>query len=162
VNPDSKPLQDWPGSTEEHAVEWAQPANATAAIARAERAIADLAKSLGDAVGTQAEVIAQAFAKAQAEEFAPASVEALFAAAHDLKGQAATLGHPAVSEICHVICRLLQHPRDEIAATRELMAELVSALDTFARREPGSALTSLEARRLADLQTAINRPTQTD
>jgi hypothetical protein len=58
VTPGPNPIQDtdWLESTEGHAVKWAPPANA--AIARAEKAIADLAMSLGDAVGTQANTIA--------------------------------------------------------------------------------------------------------
>ena len=39
----------------------------------------------------------------------PANKEALFRAAHDIKGEAATFGYPAVASAANSLCRLIEH-----------------------------------------------------
>src|SRR5579859_1371461 len=44
--------------------------------------------------------------------FTKANKEALFHAAHDIKGEAATFGYPAVASAADSLCRLIEHTPD--------------------------------------------------
>lgn len=78
-----------------------------AVLARAQAAVADLAKdystwALADLTRAR-EALAQAESDADSRS---AHVEALFRVAHDLKGQGSSFGYPLITRISDSLCRL--------------------------------------------------------
>lgn len=90
------------------------------ALARAEAALA----ALSDAYLAWADADL-AKLRAAMEPFRP---EALFAVAHDIKGQAGTFGFPLVTELAHRLCRALEGPAEpqRVALLVEVLAEAMT------------------------------------
>lgn len=79
------------------------------AIARAEKALAALSPEFGNWMDSECERLDGARSDILRGGFTDANKEALFRAAHDIKGQAATLGYPAVASAAESLCRLIEH-----------------------------------------------------
>jgi chemotaxis protein histidine kinase CheA len=79
----------------------------SATLARAEAAVAHLARDYATWALEDVAKAAKALATAKADAAArPAQVEALFRVAHDLKGQGSSFGYPLVTKIGHSLCAL--------------------------------------------------------
>jgi HPt (histidine-containing phosphotransfer) domain-containing protein len=59
--------------------------------------------------------------------------EALFRAAHDIKGQAATLGFPLVAEVAGSLCRLIEESHDPKRIPLDLIDQHVDAVRAIIR-----------------------------
>src|SRR6185437_13664543 len=61
------------------------------------------------------------------------SKDALFRAAHDIKGQAATFGYPAVASAAESLCRLIEHAPDPGRIPSALIEQHVDAVRAIYR-----------------------------
>jgi HPt (histidine-containing phosphotransfer) domain-containing protein len=77
-------------------------------VARAEQALAELSGEFSGWMDSECERLDRARRAVASEGFTPTAKEALFHAAHDLKGQAATFGFPAVASAADSLCRLIE------------------------------------------------------
>lgn len=78
-------------------------------VARAERALAELSGEFGDWMNDECERLDRARQAIVARGVTEVSKMTLFHAAHDIKGQSATLGFPAVASIADSLCRLIEY-----------------------------------------------------
>lgn len=78
-------------------------------VARAERALAELSSEFGSWMDDECERLDKARQVIVARGVTENSKMALFHCAHDIKGQAATLGFPAVASIADSLCRLIEY-----------------------------------------------------
>ena len=106
-------------------------------IGEAENALEKLSVNFQKWLDDQVTVLREAHADGVAAGFSEEATRALFRAAHDLRGQAATLGYPLAGEIAESLCRLFDHipagghvPRDlvrlHVDAVRAIVAEKAS------------------------------------
>ncbi len=79
-----------------------------AAIRRAEKAVKELATNFHDWMGEEVAKLSAARDQVAETNFSPEALDALFTAAHDIKGHAETLGYPAAAPICLQLCQLLE------------------------------------------------------
>jgi HPt (histidine-containing phosphotransfer) domain-containing protein len=77
--------------------------------------------------------------------FTKASKEALFHAAHDIKGEAATFGYPAVASAANSLCRLIEHTPDATRIPFELIDQHVNAVRAIFREYARSDAVELAA-----------------
>ena len=84
-----------------------------AVLARAQAAVADLAKTYGPNTIADLDRCA-VFLKAAREDVAgrPSSVKELYNIAHNIKGQGGSFGYPLVTRIGHSLCTLVRQERD--------------------------------------------------
>lgn len=78
-------------------------------VARAERALAELATEFGGWMDEECERLDKARQAVAPRGVTENNKMALFHAAHDIKGQSATLGFPAVASIADSLCRLIEY-----------------------------------------------------
>ncbi len=78
-------------------------------LARAERALEDLSSEFSTWMESECERLDQARRAVAKVGFNKTTTEALFHAAHDIKGEAATFGYPAVAAAADSLCRLIEH-----------------------------------------------------
>ena len=84
-------------------------------VARAEKALAALSPEFGAWMDAECERLDGARRDILRDGFTDANKEALFRAAHDIKGEAATFGYPAVASAAESLCRLIEHAPDPTA-----------------------------------------------
>jgi HPt (histidine-containing phosphotransfer) domain-containing protein len=78
-------------------------------IARAEKALAALSPEFGAWMDSECDRLDGARREILRGGLTDANKEALFRAAHDIKGEAATFGYPAVASAAESLCRLIEH-----------------------------------------------------
>ena len=78
-------------------------------VARAEKALANLSSEFGAWMETECERLDRARRDIAANGFNKENKDALFHASHDLKGEAATFGYPAVAAAADSLCRLIEY-----------------------------------------------------
>ena len=105
------------------------------AIANAEQALEKLSVNFDDWMETESKQLATARNAATAAAFSPDTLSALFQAAHNLKGQATTLGYPFADEICASLCRLIDVLPDKSRLPVELVDQHVNAVCALVREE---------------------------
>jgi HPt (histidine-containing phosphotransfer) domain-containing protein len=77
-------------------------------VARAEKALAELSGEFSTWMDSECERLDAARQRIKTDGLNDQTLEALFHAAHDLKGQAATFGFPAVASAADSLCRLIE------------------------------------------------------
>ena len=117
-------------------------------IARAEQALAELAGEFNGWMESECERLDRARRTVASEGFSTEAKEALFHAAHDLKGQAATFGFPAVASAADSLCRLIELTPDAKRIPAVLVDQHVDAVRAIYREYARS-----DARELASLLT---------
>ena len=80
-----------------------------------------------------------------ADGFTAATKEALFHAAHDIKGEAATFGFPLVALAADSLCRLIEHTPDVTRIPIKLVDQHVDAVRAIYREYSSSDATALAA-----------------
>ncbi|WP_322517603.1 Hpt domain-containing protein [Rhodopseudomonas palustris] len=118
-------------------------------IARAEQALAQLASEFGQWMGVECDRLAAAHAALTRDGVTADTRAELFRAAHDIKGDAATFGYPAVALAAFSLCRIIEHAPDLAAVPDELITNHVRAIQAMVRE--GAAPDK------AELQRALNR-----
>ncbi|MFQ5626443.1 MAG: Hpt domain-containing protein [Methyloligellaceae bacterium] len=124
------------------------------AIANAEKALDQLSVNFDDWMVTESRHLAAARDAARAAAFSPDTLRELFQAAHNLKGQATTLGYPFADEICASLCRLIDKIPDKSRLSLLLVDQHVDAVRAVvAERAKGTdnPKASVLAKRLQDV-----------
>jgi HPt (histidine-containing phosphotransfer) domain-containing protein len=102
-------------------------------IARAEKALAALSPEFGAWMDSECERLDGARREIVDGGFTDANKEALFRAAHDIKGEAATFGYPAVASAAESLCRLIEHAPDPSRIPGALIDQHVDAVRAIYR-----------------------------
>jgi HPt (histidine-containing phosphotransfer) domain-containing protein len=102
-------------------------------VARAERALAELSSEFSSWMDTECERLDKARHAAKTLGFTKAVKEQLFHAAHDIKGEAATFGFPAVAGAADSLCRLIEYAPDAPRIPIKLVDQHVDAVRAIIR-----------------------------
>jgi HPt (histidine-containing phosphotransfer) domain-containing protein len=120
-------------------------------VARAEKALADLATEFSSWMDSECERLDKARRDIAASGFNNASKDDLFHAAHDIKGEAAAFGFPLVALAADSLCRLIEHTPDVTRIPVKLVDQHVDAVRAIYHeysRSDAKALASILTKRL--------------
>jgi len=102
-------------------------------VARAEAALSQLSSEFATWMGAECERLDAARQAVTREGFTEKTHDALFRAAHDIRGEAATFGYPELTGVADSLCRLLEHTPDLAHIPPTLVDQHVDALRAIAR-----------------------------
>lgn len=102
-------------------------------VARAEAALQRLSSEFSDWMQDECEQLDKARVRVHQDGMAVQPREALFRAAHDIRGQAVTLGFPLVAEVADSLCRLIEDSRDPRRIPLTLIDQHVDAVRAIIR-----------------------------
>ena len=114
-------------------------------VARAEKALAKLSPEFGRWMDSECHRLDQA-RRDLIKDFTPSNKKALFHAAHDIKGEAATFGYPAVASAADSLCRLIEHTPDMTPIPPNLIDQHVDAVRAIYREYARSDAKQLAAK----------------
>lgn len=123
-------------------------------VAAAEAALARMSASFDDWMGAETQRLAELWTAADLNGFEQTAREDLYRAAHDIKGQAATLGFPLAGRIAGSLCRLLDGVETAERLPRELVRQHVQSVRAIIAenaREDTSKTARLLAERLDEV-----------
>jgi len=123
-------------------------------VERAEAALAQLSSEFADWMHSECERLAAARQEVRRTGFTKATHDVLFRAAHDIKGEAATFGYPAVGPIAESLCRLMEHTPEMTRIPLVLVDQHVDAVRAITRENPGpdrSGVAEILTRRLREV-----------
>jgi HPt (histidine-containing phosphotransfer) domain-containing protein len=103
------------------------------AVARAEAALAQLSSEFSAWMDAECARLTAARDAVRELGFDEDTREALFHAAHDIKGEAATFGFPAVADAADSLCRLIEHTPDLGRIPMALLDQHVDAVRAIVR-----------------------------
>ena len=106
-----------------------------AAIRRAEEALQELSENFDDWIGEEASRLIAAYDDVAANGYSGDAGEALFRAAHDLKGEAETFGYPYVTRISASLCILLEAVEKGVPAPIDLIGLHIDSIRAILRAE---------------------------
>jgi chemotaxis protein histidine kinase CheA len=104
-------------------------------IARAEKALAKLSTEFSSWMDSECARLDAARKDVKAKGFTKATRDALFHAAHDIKGEAATFGYPFVASSADSLCRLIDHTPDMNRIPMTLVDQHVDAVRAIIREK---------------------------
>ena len=140
-------------------------------IARAEKALAGLSSEFKAWMLVEADRLSAAHAAILKNGFTERNSEELFRAAHDIKGDAATFGHPAAAAVAESLCRIIEHAPDLDNVPSELIVHHINAVQAIVRDHTKLDSTTVAAelgrrlRKVADdylMQVNRDRPEHLD
>jgi hypothetical protein len=102
-------------------------------VARAEQALARLSAEFSTWMEQEGERLDQARHAVKAAGFTTATRDALFFAAHDIRGDAETLGYPGLAIPAASLCRLIEHTHDMKRIPIALVDQHVDAVRAIIR-----------------------------
>lgn len=114
-------------------------------VARAEKALEDLSSEFGSWMESECERLDKARLAIGKSGFTKATKEALFHAAHDIKGEAATFGFPLVAAAADSLCRLIEYTPDATRIPLKLVDQHVDAVRAIYREYSRSDAEDLAA-----------------
>jgi len=114
-------------------------------VARAEKALAELSTEFSSWMEAECERLDKARQAVIKSRFTKTTMEALFHAAHDIKGEAATFGYPAMASAADSLCRLLEHTPDPNRIPLKLVDQHVDAVRAIYREYARSDAKDLAA-----------------
>jgi len=114
-------------------------------VARAEKALAKLSPEFDSWMDSECDRLDKA-RRDLLTDFNPANKEALFHAAHDIKGEAATFGYPALAVAAESLCRLIEHTPEATHIPPRLVDQHVDAVRAIYREYAKSDAKKLAAR----------------
>ena len=115
-------------------------------IARAEQALAQLSHEFAVWMQEECERLEGARRVVTEHGFSEAAKQALFHSAHDIKGEAATFGYPAMAEAAASLCRLIELTPDATRIPLSLVDRHVDAVRAIHREYAGADAAALAAR----------------
>lgn len=124
------------------------------AIANAERALQKLSVNFEVWMVHESKQLCEARDAAKGNAYSQQSLPRLFQAAHNLMGQAITLGYPFADEICASLCRLIDHLPDKSQLPVMLVdqhVDAVRALVNEGAKGDDNPMASVLAKRLRDV-----------
>lgn len=107
-------------------------------VARAEEALAELADKFESWMDSECDRLDQARTAVGQNGFNDETREALFHAAHDIKGEAATFGYPALASAADSLCRLIDLSPDMTRIPLQLVEQHVDAVRAIHREYANS------------------------
>jgi HPt (histidine-containing phosphotransfer) domain-containing protein len=118
-------------------------------VARAEKALAELSPEFASWMDSECDRLDQA-RRDLIKDFSKSNKDALFHAAHDIKGEAATFGYPAVASAANSLCRLIEHTPGVARIPPQLIDQHVDAVRAiyreYARSDAKQLATTLTKR----------------
>ena len=102
-------------------------------VARAEAALAGLSSEFSSWMESECERLDKVRQMFSTTGCTGANKEALFHAAHDIKGEAATFGFPAMAAAADSLCRLVEHTPDATRIPVKLVDQHVDAVRAIYR-----------------------------
>ena len=114
-------------------------------VVRAEKALSELSSEFATWMESECERLDKARHGVIAGGFTKSNKEALFHAAHDIKGEAATFGFPAVAAAADSLCRLIEHTPDPTRIPLKLVDQHVDAVRAIYREYSRSDAVELAA-----------------
>jgi HPt (histidine-containing phosphotransfer) domain-containing protein len=114
-------------------------------VSRAEKALAELSGEFASWMDSECERLDAARREVMRGGFSNANKEALFHAAHDIKGEAATFGYPAVAAAADSLCRLIELTPDVTRIPIKLVNQHVDAVRAIYREYARSDAKDLAA-----------------
>ena len=114
-------------------------------VARAEMALAALSSEFGSWMASECDRLDTARQAVNTGGFTKSTKEALFHAAHDIKGEAATLGFPLVASAADSLCRLIEYTPDATRIPAMLVDQHVDAVRAIYREYSRSDAEELAA-----------------
>ncbi|MFZ3308130.1 MAG: Hpt domain-containing protein [Xanthobacteraceae bacterium] len=102
-------------------------------VARAEAALVELSSEFASWMQMECERLETARQSAVRGGLTKQTHEALFRAAHDIKGEAATFGYPKAAGIAESLCRLLEHTPEFKRIPLKLIDQHVDAVRAIIR-----------------------------
>ena len=102
-------------------------------VTRAEAALARLFGEFASWMAAECDRLDAARRDARARGFSRFTRDALFNAAHDIKGEAATFGFPAVAAPAKSLCRLIEYTPDPARIPMSLVDQHVDAIRAIIR-----------------------------
>jgi HPt (histidine-containing phosphotransfer) domain-containing protein len=123
-------------------------------VARAEQALAELSGEFASWMDSECERLDRARREVVRAGFTVPNKEALFHAAHDIKGEAATFGFPAVAAAAESLCRLIELTPDLAQVPLKLVDQHVDAVRAIYReyaRSDAEELAASLTRKLRDV-----------
>jgi HPt (histidine-containing phosphotransfer) domain-containing protein len=123
-------------------------------VARAEKALGDLSSNFGAWMDSECERLDTARRGVVDGGFTKTNKEALFHAAHDIKGESATFGFPLVVAAAESLCRLIEHTPDANRIPVNLVNQHVDAVRAIYReysRSNAGALAGMLNKRLREV-----------
>ena len=123
-------------------------------VARAEKALAELSPEFANWMDSECERLDAARHELLKDGLSEANKEALFRAAHDIKGEAATFGYPAVASAANSLCRLIEHTPADSQIPLKLIDQHVDAVRAIYReyaRSDAKELAASLTKRLRDV-----------
>jgi HPt (histidine-containing phosphotransfer) domain-containing protein len=115
------------------------------AIARAEKALAELSPEFARWMDSECDRLDKARRELAKSGTTDANKEALFRAAHDIKGECATFGYPAVASAADSLCRLIEHTPAVTQVPPKLIDQHVDAVRAIIREYARSDAKELAA-----------------
>ncbi|QQQ19289.1 Hpt domain-containing protein [Brevundimonas vitis] len=103
------------------------------AIAKAEEALAAMASQFGQWLQDEIVKLDQAQAEIRAQGYTPATAEALYFRAHDLKGLGTTYQYPLVTRLAASLCRMMDDPEKRMHAPMMLVDAHIDAIRAVVR-----------------------------
>ena len=103
-------------------------------VERAEAALAELAADFTVWMDNECVRLDAARNTIKASGITPGNKDALFRAAHDVKGEAATFGYPLVAPVADSLCRLIDHTPDIDRLPLRLVDQHVDAIRAIFHR----------------------------
>ncbi|GHB33172.1 histidine kinase [Pseudovibrio japonicus] len=100
-------------------------------VKAAEEAVQKLSDKFESWMGTEVDSLKKANQAAQTSDFAEEGYDALFRCAHDIKGQAETLGFPLVGRVANNLTLLLVAAKEQETYPKELISQHVDAINAM-------------------------------
>lgn len=114
-------------------------------VVRAEQALAGLSTEFSTWMNSECERLDAARRAIAENGFTAPNKDALFHAAHDIKGEAATFGFPLVAPAAESLCRLIEHTPDVTRIPILLVDQHVDAVRAIHREYSRTDVESLAA-----------------
>ena len=137
-------------------------------VARAEAALAQLSSEFSSWMNAECEQLDCARRNVHQNGMTALPREALFRCAHDIKGQAATLGFPLVADVAGSLCRLIEETPDPARVPLALVDQHVDAVRAIihehgrARAEVVAAALTRTLRQVCEDFLASQQPQTSD
>jgi chemotaxis protein histidine kinase CheA len=108
-------------------------ANEPDPLTDAERALQELSAQFGSWMEDECRALEDARISLHQHGFTDVTRQALFRAAHDIKGHGATFGYPMVADVADSLCRIIEHFADAARIPLALVDQCVDSVRAIIR-----------------------------
>ncbi len=134
-------------------------------VARAEAALLELSSEFSGWMHSECERLEAARQDVGRLGFTEKTHDELFRAAHDIKGEAATFGYPAVGAVAESLCRLIEHTPEMTRIPLTLVDQHVDAARAIVREHTSADISGVAGaltRRLREVTDEFLRAENSD